>query len=165
MAVTQPEALSRLEYADGKLYWRPNPNGPKNWNARFAGKLAGCDSGHGYWKIRINGKALYAHQLVVLMHHGFMPEAIDHIDCDTSNNRVENLRAATKSANGMNRHAPKSNTSGCKGVIWHKGANKWMARIMTAGRDTYLGLYTDFAEACSAANNARLEHHGDFARI
>jgi hypothetical protein len=165
MAVSQHEALSRFDYCDGELRWKYNPEAGKRWNTVHAGKVAGCDSGHGYRKLSLNGKRIYAHQIVFLMHHGYIPQAVDHIDCDTSNNRIENLRAATKSSNGMNRRAPKSNTSGCKGVVWHKKANKWMASVTVAGRSIYLGLYTDFVEASRAANAARTEKHGDFARI
>ena len=163
--MTQEEALQLFEYRDGVLYWRAREDVRKSWNTKLAGKPAGCPSGHGYLKIRFAKRSYYAHQIVYLMHHGLIPQVIDHIDCDTSNNRVENLRASSKSTNGMNRDKPVSNTSGNKGVVWHKAARKWMASAVVAGRSIYLGLYTDFDAACQAANECRLRHHGEFARI
>ena len=163
--MTQEDALRIFDYRDGTLYWRERDDALKRWNSKHAGKQAGCPSGHGYIKIRLAGRSYYAHQIVFLMHHGYIPEVTDHTDYDTTNNRIENLRASTKSTNGMNRDKPKSNTSGVKGVVWHKGGKKWMARVMVGGRDIYLGLYADFAEAVSVANAARIEKHGDFARI
>jgi hypothetical protein len=163
--VTQEDAIRLFEYRDGTLYWRERGDVLKQCNSKHAGKQAGCPSGHGYIKVRFSGRSYYAHQIVFLMHHGYIPDVVDHIDCDTGNNDIENLRAASKSFNGMNRDKPKSNTSGVKGVVWHKGGSKWMARVTVAGRDIYLGLYADFADAVNAANAARIEKHGDFARI
>lgn len=163
--MTQEDALRIFDYRDGTLYWRERADALKQWNSKHAGKQAGCPSGHGYIKIRLAGRSYYAHQIVFLMHHGYIPEVVDHVDCDAGNNSIENLRAASKSLNGMNRDRPINNTSGNKGVVWHKAARKWMASVVVAGKKVYLGLYTDFDAACQAANEGRLRHHGDFARI
>lgn len=163
--MTQEDAIRLFDYRDGTLYWRERDDVLKRWNSKHAGKQAGCPSGHGYIKVRFAGRSYYVHQIVFLMHHGYFPEVTDHADYDTTNNRIENLRASTKSTNGMNRDKPRSNTSGVKGVVWHKGGKKWMAKVMVGGRDIYLGLYADFDEAVSVANAARIKNHGDFARI
>lgn len=163
--MTQEDAIRLFEYRDGTLYWRERDDAHKRWNSKLAGKQAGSNSGHGYIKIRLSGRSYYAHQIVFLMHHGYIPDVVDHVDCDAGNNSIENLRAASKSLNGMNRDRPINNTSGNKGVVWHKAARKWMASVVVAGKKVYLGLYTDFDAACQAANEGRLRHHGDFARI
>ena len=165
MRVTQEDALRLFDYRDGLLYWREREDALKRWNSKHAGKKAGCPSGHGYIKVRFAGRSYYAHQIIFLMHHGYTPNVTDHTDYDTTNNRIENLRASTKSTNGMNRSKPINNTSGNKGVVWHKAARKWMASAVVAGKTIYLGLHTDFGAACQAANEGRLQHHGDFARI
>jgi hypothetical protein len=51
-------------------------------NLKYLGTHVGCEKGH----------RQYAHRLVWLYHHGFMPKMITHIDGDTKNNRIENLR-------------------------------------------------------------------------
>ena len=162
--MTREEVLEALEYRDGELVWKDYLGSGKSWNARRRGNTAGSDSGHGYLKVRLLGKNYYVHQLVYLMHHGHIPEVIDHIDHNSSNNKIENLRAADKSKNGMNRPAPRSNTSGAKGVVWHKGAQKWMGRIVANGKDIYLGVHKDFDDAVAAVTAARQQYHGDFAK-
>lgn len=156
--------MQALEYQDGQLVWKDYEGSGKSWNIRRRGKIAGYDSGHGYIKLRLKKRGYYVHQLVFLMHHGYIPEVIDHIDGDTQNNRIENLRAADKSKNGMNRSKPISNTSGAKGVVWHKGAAKWMARIVAEQKQIYIGLFTDFDDAVAAVKQAQQKHHGDFAK-
>lgn len=46
------------------------------------------------------------------------------------------------------------NTSGIKGVVWHKRHEKWMARIKVNGKLKYLGYYTDFDDAVCARLSA-----------
>lgn len=161
--MTQEEAILLFEYRDGALYWRSREDVPKNWNTKFAGKLAGSSSGHGYLKVSLANRSYYVHQIVYLMHYGFIPEVVDHIDRDTLNNSIENLRASNKSTNGMNRPAPTNNTSGAKGVRWHKGAKKWMVQIMIGKKGIYKGLYSDFEDAKNVASKAFEELHREFA--
>lgn len=56
----------------------------------------------------------------------------------------------------------KNNTSGCKGVSWHKDKSKWYARIMFQGKSYSLGYYTDIEQAISARKTAEKELHADF---
>ena len=60
-----------------------------------------------------------------MYHHGYFPEAVDHIDGDRFNNKIENLREATHVENHYNRKVQKNNKSGSKNVCWHKLINKW----------------------------------------
>lgn len=96
------------------------------------------------------------------------PQHIDHKDMDTRNNRWENLRGATCSTNGANRPAPRTNTTGMKGVYYYpnvRGSKKWMARIT---KDRKLMLNKMFAtkeEAASAYRKAAVDLFGEFARV
>ena len=49
---------------------------------------------------------------------------IDHIDGNSKNNKIENLREATLSQNCQNQKIRNTNTSGTKGVWFHKQSNK-----------------------------------------
>ena len=90
---------------------------------------------------------------------------VDHRDLDGLNNRRSNLRIATNSQNGQNTGLTTRNQSGHKGVCWNKKNSKWVATISVGGRNVYLGLFVDLADAVAAYAAAAEEHHGEFARI
>lgn len=81
----------------------------------------------GQWK---DGKA-YS----LLMHREIMAlkpydgRFVDHVNGDPLDNRKENLRICRHVDNMRNRGASKNNTSGFKGVSWHKNRNGWTANI------------------------------------
>lgn len=90
-------------------------------------------------------------------------EQVDHINHDTLDNRRENLRLATRSQNLMNRIKQQNNTSGYKGVSWHKHSQKWRATIKIGSRHTHLGLFDTPKDAYDAYCKAADELHGEFA--
>jgi hypothetical protein len=162
MILTQEEAHRLFEYRDGVLYWKERPINSRKPKGDME---AGAKSGHGYKKITVNQKAYYAHQLIFLMQHGYIPKLVDHIDGNTDNNTVTNLRASNKSLNGCNAKMTVRNTSGHRGVFWHKKTNKWVARIQFQKRPIYIGVFDDFELACLVADEARILYHGEHARI
>jgi len=89
-------------------------------------------------------------------------ESVDHINGDGLDNTRANLRLATASQNGANQDIRKNNTSGVKGVCWHKHASKWVSHIRINGKQKYLGLFTSLAEAETAYLAAAALHQGDF---
>lgn len=90
--------------------------------------------------------------------------SVDHVNGITTDNRRCNLRIADHSKNGGNRGKPSLNTSGYKGVSWHKQAGKWRAQIVKNKTHHDLGLFTDPAEAHRAYCAAADELQGEFAR-
>lgn len=161
--ITYDEAIAAFEYRDGELFWKPWIT-KKGKLASCSGKKAGYTSHDGYRKIGFNGKAYYAHQIIFLMHNGYIPAIVDHADHDTTNNRIENLRAADKVGNAYNSKIRSDNTSGVKGVTWSKAAQKWQAVIHVNKTSVYLGLFEDIQSASQAINAKRHELHGEFAR-
>jgi len=111
-----PETLKQVfEYKDGVLYWKKSTGRAK------AGTPAGCSTNHDkYIRVRINNKLHLIHRVIFFMHYGYSPKEIDHINCDRTDNRIENLREATGCENQKNRGKQKNNTSGYKNVTWHK---------------------------------------------
>jgi hypothetical protein len=161
-SLTQDEANRLFEYKDGILYWKNRPKcsrKPKN------DMTAGTISSNGYLKITTNQVKYYVHQVIFLIKHGYIPELIDHIDGNTTNNKIENLRASSKSLNACNSKIKSDNKSGHRGVTWHSRAKKWMCQINFNKRTIYLGLHDDFEFACFLADEARRLYHGDYARI
>ena len=75
---------------------------------------------------------------------------VDHIDNNGLNNNINNLRWCTQRENCMNSSFRNDNSSGMKGVSWHKKTNKWNARIMIDGIQISLGYYDSVEEAAKA---------------
>ena len=112
MQLSQSDLLQLFEYRpDGQIVWKKN------------GKIAG--SAKEYHQTMVNGTLYGTHRLIFLMHHGYLPEEIDHVNRDPLDNRIENLRASTSSQNKMNRRG----WNGHKNVYWHKQHNKWMVKV------------------------------------
>jgi hypothetical protein len=129
------------------------------------GEVAGyVDPSHGYVRISVCGKEYYAHRLAWLWVTGSWPESrVDHRNLVRSDNRWDNLRAATHAENCQNTGARAHGTSGRKGVTWHKVAGKWMAQIMAGRKKEYLGLYATREEAGAAYDAAAKRLHGEFS--
>ena len=146
-----------FEYRNGNLYYKENCGKMK------IGKKAGSKRTSGYIAIVINKKPYYAHRLVFMMFHGYLPKFIDHINEEKSDNRIENLREATKQNNAWNVKKPCSNTSGIKGVSWSKKDKRWVVRLVVENRNRYFGGYFDINVAKFVAETMRHKYHGQFA--
>jgi hypothetical protein len=131
---------------------------------RRLGEIAGCPkvdrSGKVYIRIKIDGKNYYAHRLAWLYSYGAWPEnQIDHLDQDSLNNRLINLRDVTNAENHKNQKIPKHNSSGVMGVYFHNKAQKWMAYIKVNGKLIYLGYFDMKDDAAMARKNAEVEYN------
>lgn len=89
-------------------------------------------------------------------------EMCDHVDGDGLNNRRCNLRVASNQQNQFNARRRKDNTSGYKGVDFHR--SKWRARIRINKKQTNLGYFDTPEEAHRARLDAAKAHHGEFAK-
>jgi len=156
--LTQEQAKSLFNYKDGVLYWKQNVGKIK------AGTKAGSILNSGYCSIVFNGTRYQAHRLVYLLHHGYLPEYIDHIDGNRLNNLIANLRPATKSQNALNKRFDAKNTSGFRNVYWHKGYKKWRVSLMVGRKTVHIGSFDDLELAGLVAAEARKKYHGEFAR-
>ena len=104
------------------------------------------------------------HRLIFLYHFGHLPETIDHINGIRTDNRIENLRAATYSENNRNRPVSKYSTSQCKGVHYNRRNTKpWNVRIRIDGKMRSLGYYHTIEEANVVYQAAAEKYYGEFA--
>jgi len=129
------------------------------------GNNVGWLDNYGYYYVATGGRKLAAHRIVMELHGiDIKGLQVDHINGNRTDNRICNLRVATQSENLRNCKLSKANTSGAKGVSWHKQRQKWAVRIRVAGAYKSFGLFEDFEEACRVAESKREEHHGRFSR-
>lgn len=169
-------ARERFEYdaVTGELRWRdPGPEafdskkGYRIFRRRFAGCAAGSvKKSDGYVRVFANGRSLLAHRVIWALVYGEVPVLdIDHADRNRSNNKLSNLRIATRSQNCMNRPAHRTNKVGIKGVHWHRATGKWAASIRFDGKRKHLGVFGTVSEAATAYRSAASTLHGDFAEV
>lgn len=152
-------ALKLFEYRDGLLFWK-NPSNP---NKTPIGSLAGTISKRGYVHIQYMRKIYKAHRLIYLMFHGETFDVIDHVNGNTSDNRIENLRVASTSENQRNAKIRKDNSSGVKNVSWHKRIGKWGVQLNIDKKIKHFGYYEDLELAELIAMEARNKFHNNFA--
>ena len=156
---TASELHEIFTYQDGKLFWKK-----KTAKCVKIGAEAGLKHGKGYLIVPIQYKHYYVHRVVYMMHHDNEPYIIDHIDGNKSNNRIENLRPATRHQNARNSSKQKNNTSGAKNVYWNKGKQKWQVSICVNNKIKHIGTFDDFDKAKQSAYYARIQYHGEYAR-
>lgn len=82
------------------------------------------------------------------------------LDC-----RRHNLRPATPSQNSANRGIEKRNSSGFKGVTWHKSTQRWRATLTHNSKHNHIGSFKNPEEAYAAYCAAALRFHGEFANF
>jgi hypothetical protein len=158
--ITQERLKELFDYQDGNLVWKINRG-----RLAKAGQVAGnFDEKLGYIRVGMSRKSYLLHRVIFMYHHGYLPEFLDHINGDRVDNRIENLRPATKDENCRNRCSHKNNTSGEKNVSWHIGKKKWGVSLHVNGAKRHFGDYEDLELAALVAAEARDKFHGAFAR-
>lgn len=147
----------------GNLHWRERRGG----KAKKGDRAGHAHANKRYIRVRVDNESYLAHRLVWGWLYGEDPgqQMMDHINGTKRDNRPWNLRLATKSQNQWNTAAPSTNTSGYKGVTWHRATARWTARIRCEGKKKHLGLYNTPEEAHQAYCKAAKRIHGNFARL
>jgi hypothetical protein len=128
-------------------------------NSVSIGDIAGWKDD--YWKIKVDAKTYLAHRLAWLYVYGEWPkDVLDHIDHDTYNNKISNLRDITRTANQHNQITyHKTNSSKMMGAHYHKTKKKYQSRICVNGKTIYLGMFGTAEEANKAYISAKRKLH------
>lgn len=131
-------------YDNGVLHYRGAPYQPKDTAPGWV------KPDTKYHMVNLCGKQYKTHRLIYLMHHGNLPELIDHIDRDKLNNRIENLRASNKSLNAIN-----SKRSDAGGVSYRADRGRWQAYIKRDYKQEFIGYFNTEHEAREAVERRK----------
>lgn len=82
----------------------------------------------------------------------------DYTDC-----RRNNIIIGDNHKSAQNQKIAINNTSGYKGVSWHKISKKWMSMITVDGERISLGYFHDINKAIAKRKAAEEKYFGDFA--
>lgn len=156
----QIEAALSYDKETGAFKWI-KPTGRRAKAGDAAGSLWSC----GYVAIGVAGQRVLAHRLAWFIETGEWPGFdIDHINGNRQDNRIANLRPASRSQNMANTPKRASNTSGVKGVHWSSRSRRWIARVMKDGKQIHLGTFKDLSDAAEAYAAGATVAFGEFAR-
>lgn len=143
----------------GAFVW-VNPTGRRAKPGAIAGSLWPS----GYIGITCRGKRYLAHRLAWAFTNGEWPDRdLDHTNRVKTDNRIGNLRLATRAENNVNAGLRCTNTSGVKGVYWSKRSSRWIARVQSGGRQVHVGAFKSLDDASAAVAQAYAKAFGDFA--
>ena len=137
--------------------WREYKTKPNDW-FKIKINFHTQESGYKKYVININNKQYVLSRIIYKAHNKDWEiddngklNYIDHINRDSTDNRIENLRILTNQQNQFNRNA--------KGYCWNKHANKWRARISVNGKVKHLGLFDNEEDAHIAYLKAKEIYH------
>lgn len=154
----------------GILMWLERPRSHfktstafNTFNKRFSGKNAGSKTtttcGKTYSQVRVSNKLYFSQRIIWTLVHNEIPNEIDHINGDSEDNKLVNLRNVTHKENQKNLKLSSKNTSGLCGVEWDKGKNKWRARITINKIKFHLGYFLSKQSALNARVDAENKYN------
>lgn len=161
-------SILKCDASTGFLEWKERPEKSfenkahwVSWSNRCAGQPAGTavsKKNKKYIKVSIGKNSHYAHRVVWAMVYGAWPsDEIDHVNGDSEDNSISNLRIVDRKGNCQNQGLQSRSKSGYCGVNWHEQTGMWRARVKMDGKEYFLGLFSDPAEAAVIVQSKRLE--------
>jgi len=114
------------------------------------GDLAGSLDENGYRRVMFDGKKMRVHRLAFVFMGQPVPEQVDHINGDRSDNRWCNLRPSNAQHNARNACRRKDSETAVTGVTFSKAHGKWKVRVNRSGVTEYLGLFANLLDAAAA---------------
>ncbi len=156
MTVEEARELWSYNPATGELVWKVD-RGRKVRAGMVAGKLGR--------EVTFNRRPMSRGIIAFGIYTGAWPESGEKIlfrDNDTKNSKWDNLACDTRSKVAGSRCMPSNNTSGVRGVCWHKRIQKWVAYICVQGKYLNLGRFDTIEKAAAARKVVAKEYFGEF---
>ena len=144
-----------FEYNDGILYHKVKLCRRNDVNV---GDIAGGVRQNGYHYVTYKNKFYKRSRVVWEMFNGDIPDGfvIDHVNHDTTDDRIENLECKERRDNMVNVKLRIDSSSGVTGVA-RKGGNKWRAYITIMGKQKSKSFNT-FEDACAQRIELSVTH-------
>lgn len=149
-------AIERFEYDGENLIRRVPVCNSKYKVGSIAGSIVRTKNGYVSRRVKIDGKVYNVARIIWLIVHGCLVDEIDHINRDSLDNQLRNLRPTTRSENCKNRRKRSDNTHGITGVYWQKHRQRWTASIESDGKRINLYAGKDLFEACCRRRSAEI---------
>lgn len=155
-------------FFDGKKYSKERK--AKIFNARFPGRSAACFSARRGTREKpssegrvvpvttINNSHHITARVIWKLVHDDEPEQVISKNGNPSDLRLSNLQASSEIYKSKHNSTFSHNTSGERGVSWHKQTNRWRAYIKVNGKTLHLGLFTTLERAVDARKKAEARH-------
>ena len=158
--LTQQQLKEYLEYRDGHLWWIK-----KSARCIKIGQQFGSYHDKGYRQGWFKGKMYKEHRLIWLIVYGRLPDKdLDHINGVKDDNRIGNLREATKSENLYNKKGI-GGSSKYKGVSFNKQLQKYVAYASLNKKRYHLGTFECEIAAAKAYDEFANRNFGNYKRI
>jgi len=153
------EGYLGMDFENGETRWKKSRS---RWKAGMrAGNIHTHGTGKQYRVLGINGKNYKQPRLLYCFFHkdSFEGLVIDHIDHNSLNDRIGNLRHTSQGENNRNAKRHKTNTSGVTGVSWDGRRQMWKGYIYAEGKQEYLGRFDKLEDAIAARRAAEIEYN------
>lgn len=146
-----------FKYSEGMLIRTISTSGNALIGSTVGSLQTTCNST--YLRTKLRGKTIMVHRMIYAFHKGTWDFGlIDHIDHNTLNNKIENLRLVSIYENQQNRLKNYNNTSGVTGVVYIKHNKLWVASISIKGKRIFLGSSKDKAIAIALREAANIKY-------
>lgn len=137
------------------------------WAGKPAGSPIHSRGGLKYFKVKLGNLGGFSvHRIIYYLStlENVDKFVVDHIDGNTLNNNISNLRKVSQAQNNLNSKISKNSISGIKGITFQRRTGKWIARIQLNKKRISLGVFENKNDAINAYNEASEKYHGDFRR-
>lgn len=127
-----------------------------------AGMVTGSPGNDGYLRIGYKGKYYKAHRLAWEIHNGPIPKGfiVDHKDRVRDNNKLSNLRLATRQQNSRNSPDRRRKSGLPRNIRQLRDGYQVIVKIDK--EKVRFGVYQDLELAVLVENEVRSKYHGEF---
>ncbi|EBS3550230.1 hypothetical protein DS608_21655 [Salmonella enterica subsp. enterica serovar Javiana] len=157
-----------IYYKDGALYWVECKENAKRAAHKGYDQPIGSVDDKGYLRVSLTRdkvrRLFKVHRLIYWLHTGEWPDGhIDHINGNSLDNRIENLRKATPKQNSQNQYNPYLSSTGYVGV--RKEGRGYTAQITIDGKCRFIRGFHDAKHAALFRDIWASMVYGDFANF